>query len=100
MAQQAQGATPPNALQVVLRGLISDVVKRVGKDGDSFRTILKTPAVDPYSSPCTYEVRSKARLGSKGQEIEATCELVGYGRSYENKDGDTVRTAEHVLQVV
>lgn len=98
MAQstESKGSTP--ALRLVLTGRIQQVVKRNGPSGETFRTMLKTPAPDAYSSPGTFEVRSRKRIGSEGQEVAVECDLLGYARSFETKDGETVRTAEHVLQ--
>jgi hypothetical protein len=85
-------------LRLIVTGRIQQVTKRSGATGDTFRTLVKTPAPDSYSSPGTFEVRSRQRIGSEGQEVKIECDLMGYARSYESKDGDTVRTAEHVLQ--
>jgi hypothetical protein len=90
------GAFP--ALRLVVSGRIQQVVKRQTQAGDVFKTLIKTPAPDSYSSPGTFEVRSRKRLGSEGQEVSVECDLMGYARQYENKDGETVKTSEHVLQ--
>lgn len=97
---RAPGATP-NAGHLVVNivGRVVGVTRRTGQSGDTFRTLVRTPAPDPYSSPATYELRSKRRLGQEGGVIEVQAQLIGYSRSYESKDGDRVSTAEHVLQV-
>jgi len=68
----------------------------------TFRTILKLPAADVYSSPATVEVRSQERLGAVQDEISILVGVGGFPRSYEHKgqDGESqkVQTAENVLQ--
>lgn len=87
-------------LQVKVFGRVESQAKKSGKGGDFFVTLLKTPAPDSFSSPGTFEIRSKQPLGSRGSEIEVLCDLRGYSRSYKDKDGVTVQTAEAVLQAV
>jgi len=93
---QASPARP--ALRLVITGQVQSVRTRDGERGKVFHTLLKTPAVDQYSSPGTFEVRSRTRIGTEGAEVTVECDLLGYSRSYKGQDGDTVRTAEHVLQ--
>lgn len=95
MPQATPGRT---SLRLVVTGQIQSVRSRDSEKGKVFHTLLKTPAVDQYSSPGTFEVRSRARLGSEGAEVTVECDLLGYSRSYKDKDGGAVRTAEHVLQ--
>jgi hypothetical protein len=87
-------------LRVVILGRVQQVTKRSGANGDTYLTLLRTPAPDAYSSPGTFLVRSKKRIAAEGAQVEVECDLLGYARSYETKDGETVRTAEHVLQAV
>lgn len=87
-------------LRLVITGRIQQVTKRAGANGDTYSTLIKTPAPDAYSSPGTFVVRSRKRIGAEGSQVEVECDLLGYARSYETKDGETVRTAEHVLQAV
>lgn len=94
--EQNAGSQP--ALRLVITGRIQQVTKRQGASGDTFKTLLKTPAADAYSPPGTFEVRSRHRIGAEGQEVSVECDLMGYARSYANKDGETVRTSEIVLQ--
>lgn len=96
----AQPTQTTSALRVSLNGLITGATQRVTPSGTTFRTLVKTPAPDHFSNPSTFEVRSKTRLGKPGDMLEVNCELLGYSRSYGNKDGETVRTAEVVLQAV
>lgn len=93
---QSQIGTP--SLRLVVCGQVAEVRRKSGKNGDVYLTLLKTPALDKYSSPGTFEVRSRRPLGQRGTEIEVECDLLGYQRNYTDKDNNTVRTAEHVLQ--
>lgn len=95
--QEVQNGGQP-ALRLVVTGRVQQVMKRQTAKGDVFKTLVKTPAPDAYSSPGTFEIRSHRRLGAEGSEITVECDLLGYARSYETKDGETVRTSEHVLQ--
>jgi hypothetical protein len=53
-------------------------------------TQVMTPAADAYSRPQLVEIRSKARLGEKGDEISCQCVLGGFQRkAYETKDKQT-----------
>jgi hypothetical protein len=99
-AQQAPTSAQRAALQVTIRGRIDHVTKREVQGRPAFRTIVKTPAPDEFSSPGTFEVRSAQRLGSPGEDCSVLCLLRGYGRNYTNKDGDTVRSAEHVFEAL
>lgn len=93
-------ATQAIPLQVTITGLVQQVTQRESAaGGTTFLMLVKTPAPDQFSSPGTFEIRSRKRLGQKGSMIEVLCDLIGYARSYERKsDGETVRTAEAVLQ--
>ena len=97
MAQAKEASINPG-LRLVVVGRVQSVTRRSGPNGDVYKTVVRTPAPDAYSSPGTFEVRSRSRIGAEGQQIEVECDLLGYARSYETKDGETVRTAEHVLQ--
>lgn len=87
-----------SGIRPALRLVVAGRIQSVKKHNETYRTLLKTAAPDAYSPPGTFEVRSRRRLGSEGQEIEVECDLLGYARSFESKAGETVRTAEHVLQ--
>ncbi len=69
-------------------------------------TQVMTPAADAYSRPQLVEIRSKARLGEKGEEISCECVLGGFQRkAYETKDKQTgeivkVVPVEHTLDLV
>lgn len=97
-ASQANGA--PSPLRLTVTGRVELVTKKQTAGGDLFLTLVKSPSADPYSAPGVFEVKSRARLGGIGSEVAQLCEVRGYSRSYKNADGETVRTAEHVLQAV
>jgi hypothetical protein len=97
--QQAPEATTTTTPRVVIAGRIKEATKRSGDNGTTFRTIINTPAPDRFGHPGTFEVRSLSSLGQAGAEVQVTCELKGYSRNYQGKNGP-VNTAEHVLQAV
>lgn len=74
-------------------------------EGKRYTQIL-TPAADAYSRPQLVEIRSKGRLGEKGEEISCHCVLGGFQRkAYETKDKQTgeivkVVPVEHTLDLV
>lgn len=69
-------------------------------------THVMTPAADAYSRPQLLEIRSKAKLGDKGEEVSVNCLLGGYQRkAYQAKDkatGEivTVVPVEHTLDLI
>jgi len=68
-------------------------------------TVLVTPAADEYSHPSTVEIRSKAQLGQKGEEVRISCMLRGFLRRFnypDKKTGEIVRgeRCEHSLEAV
>jgi hypothetical protein len=74
-------------------------------DGKRYTQVM-TPASDAYSRPQLVEIRSKQRLGEKGEEISCQCLLGGFQRKpYETKDKQTgeivkVVPVEHTLDLV
>lgn len=90
------------AMHVVVAGRIEGSKTYEGKR----YTQVMTPAADAYSRPQLVEVRSKARLGDKGEEITCSCVLGGFQRkAYETKDKQTgeiikVVPVEHTLDLV
>jgi hypothetical protein len=69
-------------------------------------TQVLTPAVDAYSRPQLLEVRSKRKMGQRGEEITFFALVGGYKRkSYQVKDKQTgeivtVDPVEHTLDLV
>jgi hypothetical protein len=90
------------AMQVAISGRIEGSKTYEGKR----YTQVMTPAADAYSRPQMVEVRSKSRLGDKGEEISCHCVLGGFQRkAYETKDKNTgeivkVIPVEHTLDLV
>lgn len=55
-----------------------------------YYTRFVTPAPDAYSRPAMLEVRSKAQLGQRGEEITLRARLGGFaGKAFEVTDKDT-----------
>lgn len=50
--------------------------RQAGQSG--FRTLLVLPAADTFSHPSVVEVRSKARLGMAGNEVDVICNILGF----------------------
>lgn len=90
------------AMVVVVAGRVEGSKSYEGKR----YTQVMTPAADAYSRPQLVEIRSKARLGDKGEEISCQCLLGGFQRKpYETKDKQTgeivkVVPVEHTLDLV
>lgn len=58
-------------------------------EGKSYTRIL-TPAADAYSRPQVVEVRSSAKLGDRGEEVQVKCQLGGFTRKpYRITDKDS-----------
>jgi len=88
-------------LLVRICGRVDHVKAGTSKGKPSFLTLVKTPAADPFSSPSTVEIRSAARLGSVGEEVELFCNLKGYSQSgVSEKTGEPYRRAQNVLEAV
>jgi hypothetical protein len=89
-------------MQVVIAGRI-DASRRY--DGSTYTRIL-TPAPDAYSRPQVVQVRSKGRLGEKGEEITVRAQLGGFVRkAYKFTDKETgevmtVTPVDHSLDLV
>lgn len=73
-------------MQVTIRGRID-----ASRVHDKTRyTRIVTPAPDPYSRPQTVEVRSKAQLGAKGEEVTVMAQLGGFTRKpFRSTDKET-----------
>lgn len=101
---QAQGVQPTESAQrapliVELFGRVERVSTREVNGKPARRTIIKTPAVDEFTSPGTFEVRSRSLIGSVGETVRVRCNLRGYSNNYEAK-GQPVYSASHVLEAV
>lgn len=86
--QPIQGMRP-----VPMEVLVKGKIDAQRKHGQVRYTRILTPAPDAYSRPQTVEVRSKAQLGSTGDEITITAKLGGYARkpfrSIDKETGET-----------
>lgn len=87
---------------VVVRGRIEETRRH----GSTSYTRVLCPAVDEYSRPQTIEIRSKARLGQKGETITQACLLGGFTRkSFRVVDKETgeatmVVPVDHTIDAV
>jgi hypothetical protein len=96
MAQAAQ-----NALLVRIVGRVDFVKQGTSKGKPSFLTLVKTPAPDPFSNPSTVEIRSAARIGSVGEDVDLYANLRGYPQSgTSEKTGEAYRRAQNVLEAI
>lgn len=101
-AESMKSKVAPKPMQVMVAGRIEGSKTF---DGKRYTQIL-TPAQDAYSRPQLVEVRSKIKLGDKGEEVSAQCLLGGFQRKpYEVKDKNTgeivkVVPVEHTLDLV
>ncbi len=90
------------AMVVLVQGRIEGSKTYEGKR----YTQVITPAADAYSRPQLVEIRSKGRLGEKGEEVACQCTLGGFQRkAYETKDkssGEIIKVVpvEHTLDLV
>lgn len=88
MTTQTAPATPGklSVMQVMVRGRID-----ASRTHDKTRyTRIVTPAPDPYSRPQTVEIRSKAQLGAKGEEVTVLAQLGGFTRKpFRSTDKET-----------
>lgn len=85
VASPTQG-TKIQPMQVLVKGRI-DASRR---HEQTRYTRIVTPAPDPYSRPQTVEVRSKAQLGQKGEEVSVLAQLGGYTRKpFRSTDKET-----------
>ncbi|MFZ6813347.1 single-stranded DNA-binding protein [Undibacterium sp. Rencai35W] len=92
----------PTPMRVYVKGRIEQ--SRLF-DGSRFTRII-TPAPDAYSRPQVIEIKSKQRLGEKGDEIAVVCALGGYQRKpYQVTDKETgervtLVPVDHTLEAV
>ena len=89
-------------MHVLVKGRIESSRSHEGKR----YTHIMTPAADAYSRPQLVEIRSKLKIGEKGEEVSVTCSLGGYQRKpYQAKDKNTgeittVTPVEHTLDLI
>lgn len=69
-------------------------------------TKITTPSPDAYSRPQTVEIRSRAVLGQRGEEVTVLAKLGGYSRKpFKSTDKETgeitlVTPVDHTLDLV
>lgn len=100
--QRVAAVAAPVPMRVFVVGRIESSRSYEGKR----YTHVLTPAPDAYSRPQLLEVRSKGKLGDKGDEISVSCVLGGFQRkAYQAKDAKTgeittVIPVEHTLDLI
>lgn len=88
--------------QMMVRGRVEETRRH----GNTSYTRVLCPAADEYSRPQTLEIRSKSRLGQKGDTITQLCLVGGYKRKpFMATDKDTgeqtrVVPVEHTVDAV
>ncbi len=73
------------SMTIQLKGRIDHTEFFNGKN----MTIITTPAVDAYSQPASYKLRSQAQLGAVGQEIMVDVSISGFVRKKPYTDKQT-----------
>jgi len=76
--QMTQAGKP--AKVVPMRVTIQGRIEAMRSWGGVRHTRIITPSPDPYTRPQTVEVRSKEKLGERGDEITITAQLGGFLR--------------------
>ena len=88
--------------QMMVRGRIEETRRHANV---SYTRVL-CPAADEYSRPQTLEIRSKARLGQKGDTVTQLCVVGGYTRkafrATDKETGETtmVTPVDHTVDAV
>lgn len=84
------------ANQALVVGRISDVQRT----DNAVYTLIQSPAPDAYSHPGIHKVLSKKLLGKPGEDVQIKCRLAGFRRSYNDKHGEKVTTADNSLYAI
>lgn len=88
--------------QMLVRGRVEETRRH----GSTSYTRILCPAADEYSRPQTMEIRSKTRLGQKGDTITQLCIVGGYTRkpfrATDKETGETtmVTPVDHTVDAV
>ena len=69
--------------QVLVVGRCIDVRKT---DNATF-TSVALPAPDEYTQPQNVEIHSTGLIARKGEDVQQKCELAGYRKKFNRKDG-------------
>lgn len=105
MSETATTAKPARQVafyQMMVRGRIEETRRHANV---SYTRVL-CPAADEYSRPQTLEIRSKARLGQKGDTVTQLCVVGGYTRkafrATDKETGETtmVTPVDHTVYAV
>jgi hypothetical protein len=76
----------PNGAEGTLQVTVSGKLLEQRHSGASFYSLVISPAVDQWSQPMPFEIRSNQPLGQRGQVVTVPCELTGYHRpAYDSK---------------
>ncbi len=74
-------ATPASAHKIgANQCLIAGRIESLRRHEQTRYTTIVTPAPDPYSRPQTVQVRSRAALGQRGDDVQVLCKVGGYTR--------------------
>lgn len=82
------------------QSLISGRVAEVFRGEKSVVTFIKTPAEDQFSHPGFHKVVGQRLLGKPGDDIAVKVRLQGFRRTYKDKHGEEVTTADCTLYVI
>lgn len=105
MSDAATSAKPSPKMgycQAMVRGRIEETRRH----GNNTYTRILTPAADEFSRPQSLEIRSRARLGQKGDVVTCLVQLGGYTRkAFRATDKDTGETSmvtpvDHTLDAI
>ena len=105
MSETTTAAKPARQMafnQMMVRGRIEETRRHANV---SYTRVL-CPAADEYSRPQTLEIRSKARLGQKGDTVTQLCVVGGYTRkafrATDKETGETtmVTPVDHTVDAV
>lgn len=94
MSETATATAKPARQMAFNQMLVRGRVEETRRHGNTSYTRVLCPAADEYSRPQTLEIRSKSRLGQKGDTITQLCVVGGYTRkAFRATDKETGETA-------
>jgi len=62
----------PNDLRMRLQGKIDKIDQFDGQNGTIHETLLILPAIDQYSSPPRFAIKSDKKIGKPGESVDVT----------------------------
>lgn len=83
-------------LVVTIKGKLKE--QRRGED--MFYSLVLCPALDEYSSPRPFEIRSEKSLGRENEDVSVRCALGGYFRRAYNYDDPKTGEVRRIKPVV